>query len=190
MFAIAYSKFGGSTARKVVQMDKFIKYPTLAELSSSEQEKYKDLPIPPHLVINCAFPQYQPENPLWGSTRDDGPNWAMLLYLRLNDEGIAAIRNGTPAGKLLVVSHAVVLVEAVSGRTLTHCCWQHFMQNVDNKEIVDRFKCIPRVAPYSPNGLPNMLSNYNGKPFLTRPQHQYFKVWLASMVRRLAVDNS
>lgn len=110
-----------------------------------------DTGVPQIFVINVQIPTYAPANPMWGSKIDDGDNWGIIVYMVLSREGRKSIRAGNPAAKLL----------------------EGFMTNLEDESYTDRMKGIVRVE--DPSILPRVAKGYNAKPFLTRPQHFYFR---------------
>lgn len=113
----------------------------------------KELEIPPLWIINSLWPAYPPPNPIWGGTKEDGENYSLVMWCRLSAVGVKAIKERSPAALLL----------------------SKFIKGINDPDVNDRFKCIPRMAPHSTVQLPWFLSKYNETPFLTRPQHKFVR---------------
>ncbi len=62
-----------------------------------------EMGVPPMFVMNINMPNYPPGNPVWGAKREDGPNFSLVLYMRVNYVGYRAMKERSPAGKLLKV---------------------------------------------------------------------------------------
>jgi len=115
--------------------------------------------FPPLLIINLQLPTYAPS--LFGGT--DGHGWSIVYYFALREDFDPATFPNQKALGLL----------------------KRFVQNgreADGSPTRDRFKVIPRVvnvdqwataAPLTSTEY-RLLSNYNEKPFMSRPQHLFF----------------
>eukprot|EP00053_Salpingoeca_punica_P012942 m.116295 g.116295 ORF g.116295 m.116295 type:complete len:398 (+) comp16070_c0_seq1:261-1454(+) len=112
--------------------------------------------VPPFLVVSAMLPSYDPPNPLWGAPRDDGPGYSVVVYLLLKDEAREKLKNldsAPPAYRLL----------------------RDFIAN-DQDRV--RFKAMANfLNSESVNmgfALRRLLTEYNAKPVLSRPQHSFF----------------
>jgi hypothetical protein len=117
----------------------------------AEDEK---LDFPYVFIMNTAVPLYDPPNPVWGAARDDGPSASLITYHIINKEGKRQLRDGVPAALLM----------------------RRFMLEASEKAaMADRMKGIVRIENIQNSPVPSMLRQYNSKPFLTRPQHKFWK---------------
>jgi Protein ENHANCED DISEASE RESISTANCE 2, C-terminal len=135
-----------SSPQKISRVTEYIRFRDIHKLKSWGN-------IPPLVVVNMQFPNYPPANPLWGKKRFDGLSVGVAFWLTLNDDGIDALENGTPAGRLL----------------------ERFINELDNETLTDQLKGLGRIANTDEIALPRLIAGYNGKPFLTRPQHTFFR---------------
>jgi hypothetical protein len=114
---------------------------------------FEKLGVPPYFICNMSAPNYAPNNPIWGASKSDGESISLVQYLCLSKVGRDALKRNTPAGKLL--------------RT--------FMETCTDEKVADRFKGICRVENLDRLSIANFASRYNSKPFLSRPQHAFYK---------------
>eukprot|EP00884_Botryococcus_braunii_P001825 jgi/Botrbrau1/11643/Bobra.168_2s0001.1 len=115
--------------------------------------------LPPFLIINVQLPTYPAS--FFGT--QDGPGQSLVYYFAL-PEGWEPSDVGNPAALGLLQRFA------------------HNGREHDGTPTRDRLKLIPRVAnpeqwakeaPLS-SAETALLTNYNDKPLLTRPQHKFF----------------
>jgi len=114
--------------------------------------------IKPLFIVNFELPSYSPPNPLWGKKQENGPGFNMVIYFKLTDQGINNMLNPT---------------------TNSHRLIKRFLKSEHQDPIRDRFKAIPRLSNAADMQLKaatrKLVSSYNSTPFMTRPQHTFYK---------------
>lgn len=62
-------------------------------------------------VVNFMLPAYNPSNPLWGSSVNDGESYSVVIYVKVGPEVVKAIREDSyPAATLLKVIFLVSVI--------------------------------------------------------------------------------
>jgi hypothetical protein len=113
--------------------------------------------VPSMLVINFQIPTYQAPNPVWGKTKEDGEGLQLVFCLRLSDEGRAAFRNGAASAQL----------------------FQDFADPNADETTRNRLKMVARILNANDVAMgrlaKSLVTTYNAKPMLTRPQHSFYE---------------
>mmetsp|Transcript_21809 Transcript_21809/g.32476 ORF Transcript_21809/g.32476 Transcript_21809/m.32476 type:complete len:1249 (-) Transcript_21809:150-3896(-) len=111
-----------------------------------------DLKIPAIFSVQLTWPNYPPPNPLWGG--GEGAGILFVLVFKAN-EWIDDRKNGTPA---------VTLISKLVNSKL-------------NAKYRERFKVLPMLVNVDEctigGFLKTIVKNFNGKPFLSRPEHKF-----------------
>eukprot|EP00040_Diaphanoeca_grandis_P007751 m.42171 g.42171 ORF g.42171 m.42171 type:complete len:300 (-) comp19020_c0_seq2:81-980(-) len=113
--------------------------------------------VPAYMIVNVMLPKYEPANPVFGKTVTDGENWSYVYYTvmtRETREALLDLDNASEAVKLL-----------------------HAFMHDDSQEMRERFKmmvCALNVDDIEVGSVvKKLLHQYNMKPILTRPQHEF-----------------
>jgi len=147
------------TDRKVTDFTTYLKFEPkevdeLVLLQEKLEEKRPDLKLPPIFTITLTWPNFAPPNPLWRAPVD-GPGILFSLVFKAGDWWSSDDSNDVPALRLLST-------------------WI----NSDFKDSHrERFKVAPLLVNIDEckiEGLvKSIVSRFNGKPFLSRPQHVF-----------------
>eukprot|EP00035_Acanthoeca_spectabilis_P025508 m.458711 g.458711 ORF g.458711 m.458711 type:complete len:294 (+) comp21570_c0_seq1:76-957(+) len=112
--------------------------------------------VPPYLILNVMLPNYDPSMLV---TKVDGPGWAYVFYFVLTQSArsqLADLENASAAVRTLV-------------KFIT----------VDDPAFRERLKLICMLCNIDETKFSSMVKrgiyDYNMKPFLTRPQHKFFR---------------
>eukprot|EP00455_Lapot_gusevi_P046658 TRINITY_DN6178_c0_g3_i2.p1 TRINITY_DN6178_c0_g3~~TRINITY_DN6178_c0_g3_i2.p1 ORF type:complete len:345 (-),score=141.39 TRINITY_DN6178_c0_g3_i2:49-1047(-) len=140
--------------QKIHNIGRFIQLPAVPDCPAG-------LPPPATIIINAQIPAYAPPNPLWGRTKEDGQGYSLVFYLTLKDEWLREWRDVNTAVPAIQLLRRFVSAE------------------LDDEKMHERFKAITRIQnipEINVAGVAKKLVNtYNGTPFLTRPQHRYYR---------------
>jgi hypothetical protein len=141
-----------SAPQKVDHISRFLNLPKANTPSGAPT--FGAAGVPELLVIHVQFPCYAPGNPLWGAPLVDGEGVSLVVVCELSAAGREACANGTAQARLL----------------------RRFTSSVpDDASITDRMKIVPVLINTDEVNLGRLLTGYNGKPFLSRPQHRFFR---------------
>eukprot|EP00041_Stephanoeca_diplocostata_P010026 m.159035 g.159035 ORF g.159035 m.159035 type:complete len:306 (-) comp17989_c0_seq2:277-1194(-) len=128
----------------------------LPELPSDSSEPVSG--VPPYIILNIMLPGYDAPNPVWGKSRTDGPGWSLVFYLLMTEQTRTELQD---------------LPNASAGVRLL----QRFVTD-DSTDMRERLKLIASlVNPEEVNlgaVVRKLVVDYNMKPVLTRPQHEFF----------------
>lgn len=137
-------------AKKQSHLCRYIKLP---DLPAAQQGPVAG--VPPYFVINCQLPGYDPPNPLWGSHVSDGPGYSVVAYLLLKPETRQALQEGVDTPALRLLKRFI----------------EHNEERVRFKAMVNTLNTPDLDIGYT---LRKLMTEYNMKPILTRPQHQFY----------------
>jgi small-conductance mechanosensitive channel len=119
------------------------------------EDKIND--VPKYFIVNFQLPDYPPNNPVWGKTKEDGRGMSFVLYFRMRQSAVPIFQDmSLPAAQV----------------------YRKFLLN--NAEEHNRMKCIPRIVRPDEltmigSTLKSGIQKYNAKPFLTGPDtHQFY----------------
>jgi len=112
--------------------------------------------IPQWLILHFQIPNYEPGNPLWGSTREDGPGHSVVFYFSLRPWAREELKK----------------TNAMASAKLLRKWFNAPLDGFD--EYRKRLKAIPRLAnvPELNIGVAvkALVTQYNAKPFMTGPR--------------------
>eukprot|EP00898_Chlorokybus_atmophyticus_P000934 jgi/Chlat1/1841/Chrsp14S08698 len=118
--------------------------------------------LPPYLVVNVQLPDYSP--PLWAGEDADGPSIQLVFFFALRAEFVAKPTDAT----LKLLQRFVQDHQEPHTRGL-------FGGGVD--KFRERLKLLARIANPPEVEMSaaerKLVTSYNGKPVLTRPQHTF-----------------
>lgn len=114
------------------------------------------------LIVNMQLPAYAPS--MW-TAKTDGPGWSLINYFVPSAATKAGLKNED---------------EATAGTRLMKEWMTSDWDSEKGIKFLDRFKGLGRMLNYM--DVPELgylvkqsLKNYNGKPWLTRPQHDFYR---------------
>eukprot|EP00997_Jenningsia_sp_PLL12_P005667 NODE_2199_length_968_cov_61.571273_g1809_i0.p1 GENE.NODE_2199_length_968_cov_61.571273_g1809_i0~~NODE_2199_length_968_cov_61.571273_g1809_i0.p1 ORF type:complete len:293 (-),score=61.72 NODE_2199_length_968_cov_61.571273_g1809_i0:57-935(-) len=119
-----------------------------------------DTLFPPgsHLfIINCMLPNYSPS--MW-QTVWDGPGWSLVMYMIMSQETLQEVRVAT-SGHLGLLRRFMDAELSENPNAI-----------YDRMKMIGKISNVEEVEFYSTEK--SVVSKYNAKPVLTRPQHQIF----------------
>ena len=147
-----------ASERKIVDIGQRLNLPHPPFLPECER---LGLPQPPVFVVNILLPAYEPANPLWGTAVSDGRGHALVLYFTLCEQALKEWQ--TPDSDVAAINLLRRFVAA----------------ELDDDRVHERLKAIARVQNVAECGFGRiataLVNEYNGTPFLSRPQHRFFR---------------
>jgi len=116
--------------------------------------------VPEFFIINLMFPNYEPPNPVWGKSQDDGAGYSIVFYFKMSDYCRTLLED--PASAPSAVGLLKRFCEAAKA----------------GKELKGRLKGIPKIVNLDDldfgAALNQLVRTYNAKPFLTGPKFHSF----------------
>lgn len=117
--------------------------------------------VPNLFIVNMQIPQDFSSSFFTEVT--DGPGWSLVLYFKLTDQSSSLLLDHTTAANL---SHDVeTLIPAL--RLFTRYC-SEVKAGGGEDPMRSRFKAIMHCSNIDDFGLPNFITQYNGKPVLIK----------------------
>jgi len=138
--------------------------PTGSTAAASDSGDMKSGKIPTWVVINFQIPSYEPNNPIWGATKDDGEGYSLVFYFCLKESARKAMELPDCGGS--------------SSLQLLRNFFNAPLNGFD--EFRKRLKAIPRLVNPEDADLNfatrSLVNNYNAKPFMTGPRcHSFYQ---------------
>lgn len=144
---------------KIMHCSQYMNFPDLPHHSAENMAGLEG--IPKFLTQMMMFPDYEPPNPVWGKAQTDGNSNQMFMCFALSEYGIEQLKeNKTGPARLL----------------------KRFLSADSNGDVDIRRKFKAIMILNNVDALPftgmlkKMVTEYNGKPYMTGPKcHTFFR---------------